>query len=116
MGQRVKERRRQLGLSQERLGDAVGLTFQQIQKYEKGTNRIGSSRLQQFADILTVGIPYFFDGLAEPKKASAKGNGADYIAEFAALPDGRRLMKAYMRIEDRELRRRIARLIERIAG
>jgi transcriptional regulator with XRE-family HTH domain len=62
VGSRVRMRRMMLGMSQEKLGDALGLTFQQVQKYEKGTNRMGASRLQQAADILGVAVPFFFEG------------------------------------------------------
>ena len=62
VGSRVRMRRMMLGMSQEKLGEAFGLTFQQVQKYEKGMNRMGSSRLQQAADILGVAVPFFFEG------------------------------------------------------
>ena len=62
VGKRMRMRRMMLGMSQEKLGDAFGLTFQQVQKYEKGTNRMGASRLQQAADILGVAVPFFFEG------------------------------------------------------
>jgi transcriptional regulator with XRE-family HTH domain len=84
VGKRVKKRRQALGLSQEALGDGVGLTFQQIQKYEKGTNRISSSRLQQFAQILKVDVPWFFDEMPGAKKVSAKAEPLDYVDEFTA--------------------------------
>ena len=78
VGQRVKARRNALGLSQESLGDSVGLTFQQIQKYEKGTNRISSSRLQQFAHILKVDVPWFFEDMPGAKKISGKAGSTDW--------------------------------------
>src|ERR1700678_1752014 len=62
VGSRVRMRRMMLGMSQEKLGDALGLTFQQVQKYEKGTNRIGASRLQQISHILQVPVAFFFEG------------------------------------------------------
>src|SRR3954468_15383406 len=71
VGSRVRMRRMMIGMSQERLGDALGLTFQQVQKYEKGTNRIGASRLQQIAEILQVPVSYFFEG--SPGQTSRSG-------------------------------------------
>src|SRR5436853_4963170 len=74
VGSRVRMRRMMLGMSQEKLGDALGLTFQQVQKYEKGTNRIGASRLQQISLILQVPISFFFEGApAPPGKATGLG-------------------------------------------
>jgi transcriptional regulator with XRE-family HTH domain len=115
VGQRVRQRRQELGLSQTALGDSVGLTFQQIQKYEKGTNRISSSRLQQFANILKVGVPYFFEGAPGQRKISIKAPSTDYIAAFTAMPEAQRLMQAYMRIESPILRRQIAKLVLMLA-
>jgi transcriptional regulator with XRE-family HTH domain len=68
VGQRVRMRRLMLGMSQEKLGDAIGLTFQQVQKYEKGTNRISSSRMQQIANVLQVAPPFFFEGVPGQSK------------------------------------------------
>ena len=87
VGARVRMRRMMLGMSQEKLGDALGLTFQQVQKYEKGANRIGASRLQQIAHILQVPVSFFFDGLADPiggaevddaSQHAERGNGHKY--------------------------------------
>jgi transcriptional regulator with XRE-family HTH domain len=102
-----------LGMSQTNLGEAVGLTFQQIQKYEKGTNRIGASRLQHIAHILQVPASFFFEGLPLPSEASSE-EGA-YIDDFLATSDGLSLTKYFMRIKNPKLRRRIVDLIEQIA-
>jgi transcriptional regulator with XRE-family HTH domain len=111
-------RRMMLSMSQEKLGDALGLTFQQVQKYEKGTNRIGASRLQQMSNILQVPVAFFFDG-APDMPGSLRGKDAPsptYVAEFLATSDGLALTKAFMQIEDPKLRRRIVDLVEQIAG
>ena len=92
VGSRVRMRRMMLSMSQEKLGGALGLTFQQVQKYEKGTNRIGASRLQQISHILQVPVAFF------------------------ATSDGLALTKAFMEIKEPRLRRRIVDLVEEIAG
>ncbi|EJW10723.1 transcriptional regulator, XRE family [Rhodovulum sp. PH10] len=114
-------RRMMLGMSQEKLGDALSLTFQQVQKYEKGTNRIGASRLQQIAHILQVPVAFFFEGapdLSGDSNATGLGEAPSpaYISDFLATSDGLALTKAFMRIGDVKLRRRIVDLVEHIAG
>lgn len=114
-GARVRMRRIELGMTQEKLADAIGLTFQQVQKYEKGTNRMGSSRLHQLAEVLSVPVTYFFDGAPGQPKAKGKASAPDYVAEFLALPDGLALARAFTHIKDRKLRRDIARMVDTIA-
>jgi len=121
VGSRVRMRRMMLGMSQEKLGDALGLTFQQVQKYEKGTNRIGASRLQQISHILQVPVSFFFEGAPTVHMGSrAEGMGEApspaYVSDFLATSDGLALTKAFMRIDDSKLRRRIVDLVEQIAG
>ena len=120
VGSRVRMRRMMLSMSQEKLGNSLGLTFQQVQKYEKGTNRIGASRLQQISHILQVPVSFFFEGA--PSGGSARGEGFGeapspaYVSDFLATSDGLALTKAFMRISDSKLRRRIVDLVEQIAG
>ncbi len=121
VGSRVRMRRMMLSMSQEKLGDALGLTFQQVQKYEKGTNRIGASRLQQIAHILQVPVSFFFEGAPHiPGSPSAIGMAEApspaYVSDFLATSDGLSLTKAFMRIKNSKLRRRIVDLVEQIAG
>ena len=118
VGSRVRMRRMMLGMSQEKLGDALGLTFQQVQKYEKGTNRIGASRLQQISNILQVTPAFFFEGA--PNMPGHSGGLAEapspaYVSDFLATSDGLALTKAFMRIKNGKLRRRIVDLVEQIA-
>ncbi len=120
VGSRVRMRRMMLGMSQEKLGNSLGLTFQQVQKYEKGTNRIGASRLQQISQILQVPVSFFFEGApAVASLAHLDGLGEapspTYVSDFLATSDGLALTKAFMRIEDSKLRRRIVDLVEQIA-
>ena len=110
VGQRVRTFRLHKGLSQEKLGDQLGLTFQQVQKYEKGTNRIGAGRLQRIADILGIPVADFFTSYK-------KGGVAP--AEFFKLLDtaaALRLLRAYSRIREPKLQQAIMRLVESIAG
>jgi transcriptional regulator with XRE-family HTH domain len=120
VGSRVRMRRMMLGMSQEKLGDALALTFQQVQKYEKGTNRIGASRLQQISNILQVPVAFFFEGAPNLSEGTAPtGEGAPsptYVSDFLATSDGLSLTKAFMRIPDAKLRRRIVDLVQQIAG
>jgi transcriptional regulator with XRE-family HTH domain len=121
VGSRVRMRRMMLGMSQEKLGDALGLTFQQVQKYEKGTNRIGASRLQQIAQILQVPVAFFFEGAPAAITGARHDGMAEapspaYVSDFLATPDGLALTKAFMKIGDSKLRRRIVDLVEQIAG
>ena len=118
VGSRVRMRRMMLGMSQEKLGDALGLTFQQVQKYEKGSNRIGASRLQQISLILQVPISFFFEGAPSPPgTAEGFGEAASpaYVTDFLATTDGLALVKAFMRIPNAKLRRRIVDLVEEMA-
>jgi len=120
VGSRIRLRRTMLGMSQEKLGESLGITFQQIQKYEKGTNRIGASRLQQIALCLQVPVSFFFEGApALALNGGAENGGAPsptYVSEFLATSDGLALTKSFMRINDPKLRRRIVDLVSQIAG
>ena len=119
VGSRVRMRRMMLGMSQEKLGDALGLTFQQVQKYEKGSNRIGASRLQQISLILQVPVSFFFEGAPPPPGGETGFEDAPspaYVTDFLATSDGLTLVKAFMRIPNSKLRRRIVELVEEMAG
>jgi transcriptional regulator with XRE-family HTH domain len=119
VGSRLRMRRLMLDMSQTDIADALGLTFQQVQKYEKGTNRIGASRLQHISQILQVPVPFFFEGgPAAPElgpSARETAVSASYVTDFLATSDGLSLVKAFMLIEDPKLRRAIVRLVEEIA-
>jgi transcriptional regulator with XRE-family HTH domain len=120
VGSRVRMRRMMLGMSQEKLGNNLGLTFQQVQKYEKGTNRIGASRLQQISQILQVPVSFFFEGApnvggAPRTDGMSEAPSPAYVSDFLATSDGLALTKAFMRISDSKLRRRIVDLVEQIA-
>ena len=107
-----------LSMSQEKLGDALGLTFQQVQKYEKGANRIGASRLQHIAQILQVPVSFFFEGgpAAEGSRGAAMFASSAYVSDFLSTRDGLDLARAFMAIKDKKLRRCIVALVEEIVG
>jgi transcriptional regulator with XRE-family HTH domain len=115
VGSRVRMRRMMIGMSQEKLGEKLGITFQQIQKYEKGTNRVGASRLQQIATVLAVPPAFFFEGAPVPESAAgamAESYSPAYVSDFLATSDGLALTKAFMKIKDLKVRRRIVDLVE----
>ena len=118
VGSRIRMRRIMLGMSQEKLGDALGLTFQQVQKYEKGTNRVGASRLQQIADVLQVRVSLMFEGAPGTSASGGMSESASpaYVSDFLATSDGLALTKAFTRLKDAKLRRSIVDLVEQIAA
>ncbi|HTJ02854.1 MAG TPA: helix-turn-helix transcriptional regulator [Methylovirgula sp.] len=126
VGSRVRMRRILLGMSQEKLGEALGLTFQQVQKYEKGTNRIGASRLQQISKTLNVPPAFFFDGaptiddekdLTRPIAVGETDSAsASFVFDFIATAEGLALNKAFARIQDTKVRKRVIDLVAALAG
>jgi transcriptional regulator with XRE-family HTH domain len=119
VGKRVRMRRRMLDMSQTDLAGALGITFQQVQKYEKAANRISASRLQHIASILQVPIPFFFEGLprySDASKGTVDGDPPEHIYNFLATSDGLSLAKAFMRVNQLKLRRNIVQLVEEIAA
>ena len=120
VGSRVRLRRMMLGMSQERLGENLGITFQQIQKYEKGTNRIGASRLQHIARVLTVPVSFFFEdapgGVPADSNGMAEQPSASYVVDFLSSSEGIQLNKAFIRIKDAKLRRKVIELVRAMAG
>ena len=118
VGKRVRMRRMMLAMSQANLGNALGLTFQQVQKYEKGTNRIGASRLQQISRTLQVPVAFFFEGapsVAGTTEPTEMAPSPAYVTDFLATSDGLALTKAFMRIKNTKLKQRIVELVEEIA-
>ena len=114
VGSRVRLRRMMLGMSQERLGESLGITFQQIQKYEKGMNRIGASRLQQIGRVLEVPASYFFEGAPGGWQAGETWT-TNRLLEFLGTHDGRALIVSFAKIRDATLRRSIVELVGRLA-
>ncbi|HKF72185.1 MAG TPA: helix-turn-helix domain-containing protein [Stellaceae bacterium] len=125
VGTRVRLRRTLLGLSQEKLGEAIGLTFQQVQKYERGANRVGASRLYHLSRVLDVPVSYFFEEMSSDVKSAAEARLVGMAEEtpspaHEADPMMRRetleLVRAYYRITDSQVRRRLFDLTKAIAN
>jgi len=120
VGSRIRLRRNMLGMSQEKLGENLGITFQQIQKYEKGTNRVGASRLQAIATILAVPVAFFFEDLPGDQGTSNRGFAEDPSAasaiDFCTSAEGLQLNRAFVRISDLKVRRRIIELVKSLAS
>jgi transcriptional regulator with XRE-family HTH domain len=115
----VRAQRLMLGMSQTALADALGITFQQVQKYEKGANRISSSRLQGISQILGVPIPFFFEGAPRmPGQSGRRGPvpTPTYISEFLASSDGLALAKSFAQIGSTKLKRCVVRLVEKMGS
>ena len=116
VGSRVKLRRSMTGLSQEKLGEALGVTFQQIQKYEKGTNRISMSRMSQIAEALGVPVGFFLeDAPVEGAAPSLQEAAASYDNDFLSSPEGIQLNRAFVRIRSPKVRKRVLELVRAIA-
>jgi transcriptional regulator with XRE-family HTH domain len=118
VGSRVRLRRTLLGMSQEKLGDALGLTFQQVQKYERGANRVGASRLYDLSRVLDVPVSYFFDEFTEQRPGS--GASEPTVDPYPPTPIMKRetleLVRAYLRIADPQIKRRVFELTKALAA
>jgi transcriptional regulator with XRE-family HTH domain len=117
VGARLRMRRVMLGMSQSKLGQVLGVTFQQIQKYEKGSNRISASRLRQAAHALEVPVEYFYEGAPTPAAGSEPLESATeaFDVAFLATTEGFQLNRAFLRIRDPKVRRRIVDLVVSLA-
>jgi transcriptional regulator with XRE-family HTH domain len=113
VGARIRARRMEMDITQSDLGNALGLTFQQVQKYEKGANRISASRLQLIAETLQVELPFFFEGL--PGASPSAVPAPDFVAAFISSTDGLALAKAFVKISDVHVRRAIVALVRAMA-
>ena len=121
VGSRIRLRRTMLGMSQEKLGESLGITFQQIQKYEKGTNRVGASRLQNISSILNVPVSFFFeDAPGESNAASptgmAEAASSNYVVDFLSSSEGLQLNRAFVKIADPKVRRKLVDLVKALAS
>jgi len=114
VGNRVRIRRMLIGMSQERLGDLLGLTFQQVQKYEKGVNRIGAGRLFEVSRILNVPIDFFYEGVST-QPGAGEPEVAPPVMEFVSSGEGLQLSLAFMKIKDAKVRKRVLDLVKSLA-
>ena len=117
VGDRIRRRRKALGVSQEHLAEQLGLTFQQVQKYERGANRVSASKLYQVACALQASIPYFFEGLPDPiqPKGVAEAERAPFVHDMPLTPDERELASLLSRIDNKRVRRRLLELVRSLA-
>jgi transcriptional regulator with XRE-family HTH domain len=115
VGSRIRMRRLMLRKSQTDLAKALGITFQQVQKYEKGANRVSASRLQQISLFLEVPVPFFFEGLPVRSEKTDQAGYAHHVAEFLSTSEGIALIKAFMALKRLELRRSVVRFVEDLA-
>jgi transcriptional regulator with XRE-family HTH domain len=120
VGSRIRLRRTMLGMSQEKLGESLGITFQQIQKYEKGTNRVGASRLQNISAILNVPVSFFFEDAPGDQVGGATGmaeaSSSNYVVDFLSSAEGLQLNRAFVKIADPKVRRRLVDLVKALAA
>jgi transcriptional regulator with XRE-family HTH domain len=120
VGSRVRLRRTMQGMSQEKLGESLGITFQQIQKYEKGANRIGASRLQNISVVLNTPISFFFEDAPNDAGDSVGGlqesGSSSYVVDFLSSSEGLQLNRAFIKIRDATVRRRIIDLVKALAS
>jgi transcriptional regulator with XRE-family HTH domain len=116
VGNRIRLRRLQLEMSQETLADAIGITFQQVQKYEKGTNRVSVGRLYQIATALEVPLSYFYPEVTSPAAEAGAQEVADLVGELAGTPETLTLLRAFGKIENRATRRRVVALVQALAA
>jgi transcriptional regulator with XRE-family HTH domain len=114
LGQRVRSRRLEIGMSQERLAELLGVTFQQVQKYEKGVNRIAASRLFDIAGALEMPVARFFEGIAGKGAAGVAEGSRDYIDDALATPEGQQLMSLFASVRSQKVRRRVVELVKAI--
>ncbi len=118
VGSRIRLRRQLMKMSQEKLGDELGVTFQQVQKYERGANRVGASRLYRLSRVLEVPIQFFFEDLSDPPLVSgmAEGDQTPIVYNFIQSSDGVSLAEAFSRIGDAKVRRRVLELVRTLAA
>lgn len=116
VGARLRLRRSLLDMSQSELGEKLGVTFQQVQKYERGTNRVGASRLFHVARVMEVPISYFFEGLDTEGDSELKGADSETLYDFIASPDGLALASAFAGISDQTVRRRVIDLLRSLSA
>lgn len=120
VGSRIRLRRNMLGMSQEKLGEGLGITFQQIQKYEKGTNRVGASRLQAISAVLGVPVSFFFEDAPGHQVGGSDGlaedNSTSYVVDFLNSAEGLQLNRSFVKISDSKVRKKIIDLVKALSS
>ena len=116
VGRRMRLQRLNMKISQIQLGILLGISFQQVQKYEKGTNRISASRLYEIADVFGVPPSYFFEGYKKKSGIAESSNSVENIFDFSANQENLRLLKSFSKIEDKTIRKAILKIVDNISG
>ena len=118
VGKRIRDRRKEVRVTQEKLAEHLGLTFQQVQKYEKGANRVSASKLYEIAQALNASIEYFFRGFNEPTIAmpGVAEVGDPFVHDFITTSEGQALTNAFPKIHSPDVRRRVLELVKALAG
>jgi transcriptional regulator with XRE-family HTH domain len=116
VGRRIRQRRKVMKITQEKLADALSLTFQQVQKYERGANRVSASKLYEIATVLCVPVSYFFDDLPDPAVSDSEAEGEARLAnDLVTTPDGKELAALYARITRPRVRQQVLQLVRLMA-
>ena len=116
VGLRIRLRRKELGISQEKLAESIGLTFQQVQKYERAANRVSASKLWEMAQALSTHIGYFYEGLGDPAEPPGANIPRDTLQDFLLTPEGIELASVFPKIAKGRVRRKILDLVRAMAG
>lgn len=116
VGLRIRMRRKELGISQERLAESIGLTFQQVQKYERAANRVSASKLWEMSRALSASISYFYEGLDDSLERPGANAPRESMQDFLLTPEGIELAQVFPKIAKSRLRRKILDLVRAMAG
>ena len=116
VGLRIRMRRKELGISQERLAESIGLTFQQVQKYERAANRVSASKLWEMSRALSTNIAYFYEGLGDGLAVSGSNLPRETLHEFLLTPEGMELATVFPKIAKGRVRRKVLELVRAMAG
>ena len=116
VGLRIRMRRKELGVSQEKLAESIGLTFQQVQKYERAANRVSASKLWEMARALNTSISYFYEGLGDPTEAAGSSLPREEVRDFLLTPEGIELASTFPKIPRGRVRRRILDLVRALTN
>ena len=116
VGLRLRMRRKELGISQEKLAEAIGLTFQQVQKYERAANRVSASKLWEMARALSTSIGYFYEGLGDTLETPGSNLPRESMQDFLMTPEGLELAATFPKIPRGKVRRRVLDLVRAMAG
>jgi len=116
VGLRIRMRRKELGISQEKLAESIGLTFQQVQKYERAANRVSASKLWEMSRALTINISYFYEGLGDGVEIAGSNLPRETLQDFLLTPEGMELATVFPKVPKGRVRRKVLDLVRAMAG